>query len=88
MAGKKASGKNYTSKGERRSVSKKNSGQSAHRNRHPLDVALAKMKALSQGRAVVETIENPNAKETNKRFIRKRVNPQKRRMYETPVKEA
>ena len=31
------------------------------------------MKALSQGRDVVFTIENPNKTETNKRFIKQRI---------------
>jgi len=35
------------------------------------------MAALSQGRDVVLTIENPNKQETNKRFIKQRVSGKK-----------
>ena len=37
------------------------------------DRFMNQMKALSQGRDVVFTIENPNKTETNKRFIKQRV---------------
>ena len=64
--GKKASGKNYTSKGERRSsISTKNTD--------PAKRMLYKMDALAKGKDVYFTIENPNKNETNKRFIRVKV---------------
>jgi hypothetical protein len=37
------------------------------------DRFMNQMKALSQGRDVVFTIENPNKTETNKRFIKQRI---------------
>lgn len=64
--GKKASGNNYTSKGERRSSMRTP-------NRDPAQKILNKMKALDKGKDVVFTIENPNKNETNKRFIKVKV---------------
>lgn len=65
--GKKASGKTYTSKGERRSsISTRNMHTAAQR-------VLFKMDALAKGKDVVFTIENPNKNETNKRYIKVRV---------------
>jgi hypothetical protein len=61
--GKKSSGKNYTSKGERRSsmsTKVKDAGLTL----------LRKMEALSKGKDVWFTIDNPNKNETNKRQIR------------------
>lgn len=63
--GKKASGKQYTSKGERRS-SIKTSGigiTSAEKMNRKMD-------ALRKGKDVVFTMANPNKSETNKPFIR------------------
>lgn len=89
MAGKKSSGVHKTSKGERRNVSVQNSGKSERRNRSPLDDALNKQKALAKGKTVVFTIENPDPKQTNKRFIKKVVKPVKRKMYvEGPSKDS
>jgi hypothetical protein len=73
MAGKKASGKHYTSKGERPNVNKKitnavRSEYMASQNRW-----LNQQRALEQGKDVVITIANPNKTETNKPFIRQRV---------------
>lgn len=64
--GKKASGKTYTSKGERRSSMKTP-------NRDPGQRMLNKMAALAKGKDVYMTIANPNKNETNKRFIRVKV---------------
>lgn len=61
--GKKASGKHYTSKGERISSMK-----TATRN--PSDRVMNQLKAWLKGKNVVLTIENPNKNETGKRFIR------------------
>lgn len=66
--GKKASGKNYTSKGERRSSMKTANCWSA------ADRMLFKMDALYKGKDVYFTMENPNKNETNKKFIRVKVN--------------
>lgn len=89
MAGKKSSGVHKTSKGERRNVSAQNSGKYERRHRSALDTALNKLDALNKGKTVVLTIENPDPKQTNKRFIKKVVNPVKRKMYtEAPAKEA
>lgn len=67
--GKKSSGKNYTSKGERNNVSKW-SCQKGRKDRSVLDMVSDKMKAFKQGKDVYVTIPNPNKNETNKRFIR------------------
>ena len=64
--GKKSSGKNYTSKGERRS-------SISTKNRDPGQRLLNQMAALEKGKDVVFTIPNPNKNETNKPFIRQRV---------------
>ena len=64
--GKKASGKNYTSKGERRS-------SYGVKDKNPCNIMLNKMKALRKGKDVVMTIENPNKEQTNKPFIRIRI---------------
>ena len=61
----KSTGKNYVSKGERKSsVSTRNVGvtEAEKMNR--------KMKALRRGKRVVMTIANPNKAETNKPFVR------------------
>jgi len=64
--GKKASGKHYTSKGERRN-------SYGVKERNPAQRMLNKMAALNKGKDVVFTIENPNKNETNKPFIKVRV---------------
>ena len=65
--GKKSSGKNYTSKGERRNVvnGKQRLGDVSH-----LDMVCNKMKAFKKGKLVWLTVPNPNTNETNKKFIR------------------
>lgn len=61
--GKKSSGKNYTSKGERKS-------SISTKIKDPALTLLRKMDALSKGKDVWFTIDNPNKNETNKRKIR------------------
>lgn len=69
--GKKASGKHYTSNGERPNVNKKL--RNAVRKDY-LDNLLARtvnqVNAWKAGKKVMVTIANPNTNETNKRFIR------------------
>jgi len=74
--GKKASGKHYTSKGERRS---------SYGVRDATDQRmLNKIHALNKGKDVVFTIANPNKNETNRPFIKVKVDGKlhlKRRQY-------
>ena len=67
--GKKSSGNNYTSKGERNNVSRSYS-KAERRERSLLEQYANKMKAFKDGRTVYITIPHPNKNETNKRFIR------------------
>ncbi len=78
MGGKKSSGTHKTSKGERRNVAKQNctSGYDVTF----LDEMLNKQAALAQNKNVWMTIENPNKGETNRRFIRVKVNGYKKRI--------
>lgn len=71
--GKKASGKTYTSKGERNNVNKKTSNAMRIDYIESADRALNQQKALAEGRDIVVTIANPNKEQTNKRFIKVRV---------------
>ena len=71
--GKKASGKHYTSKGQVPTVNKKvlNSIRSDYLKS---DMRIVnQMRALHKGKDVVMTIENPNKTETNKRFIKVKI---------------
>lgn len=63
MAKSKATGKHYTSKGERKS-------SMSTKVKDPAITMLNKMDALMKGKDVYFTIENPNKAETNKKFIR------------------
>jgi len=65
--GKKSSGKNYASKGERRNVvnGKQSSGDVSY-----LDTTSNKKKENKKGKWVWLTVPNPNTNETNKKFIR------------------
>jgi hypothetical protein len=63
MAKSKASGKHYVSKGERKS-------SISTKVKDPALTMLRKMDALSKGKDVWFTIDNPNKNETNKRKIR------------------
>ena len=67
--GGKSTGKNYTSKGERRSVSLQNRTK---RLKGTLEHAIRQRDAWQKGKNVVLTIANPNKKETNKPFIKVR----------------
>ena len=65
--GNNSSGKNYTSKGDRKSVS---NGKQRPSDVSSLETVGNKMKAFKKGRKVWLTISNPNTKETNKKFIK------------------
>lgn len=71
--GKKASGKHYTSKGQVPTVNKKilNSIRSDYIGSQ--ERIVNQMRALHKGKDVVFTIPNPNKEETNKRFIKVKV---------------
>jgi len=67
--GKKGSGKHEVSKGERRSsMSTRGVGVTE------ADKMLRKLAALKKGQDVVITLENPNKNQTNRPFIRHKVN--------------
>lgn len=68
---KKSNGKNYTSKGERNSVSK-SLVRAVRSDRTPLEVMLNKVSAWKKGQNPWITIPNPNSSETNLRFIKVR----------------
>ena len=71
--GKSSSGKNYTSKGERSNVSSKTlSG--IRKEKYEGDKMLDLQRAWVKGQNPWMTIENPNKNETNKKFIRVRMN--------------
>lgn len=71
--GKSSSGKNYTSQGQRPDVSKSIlNGMRATKT--AADKMLDKQKAWLKGSNPWVTIENPNKEETNKRFIKVRMN--------------
>ena len=59
----KATGKNYTSKGERKS-------SISTRNTDPAVRLINQRAAQARGKRVVYTVANPNKSETNKPFIR------------------
>ena len=59
----KATGKNYTSKGERKS-------SISTRNTDPAQRLVNQRAAQARGKRVVYTVANPNKSETNKPFIR------------------
>ena len=65
--GKKSSGKNYTSKGERKNVV---NGKQKSGDKFELETASNKMKAFRKGKMVWLTIPNPNKNETNKKFVK------------------
>ena len=66
--GKKASGKNEVSKGERRSSIRTRGVGDTN-----ADKMLRKLAALSQGKDVVITLANPDKTQTNRPFIRHKV---------------
>jgi len=71
--GKRASGKTYSSKGERRSVNKKISNAVRADYVKSLDRVLNQQRALAKGKDIVMTIANPNKEQTNQRFIKVKV---------------
>lgn len=71
--GKKASGKHYTSKGQVPTVNKKVKNAIRSEYLQSQDRLINQMRALHKGKDVVMTIENPNKTETNKRFIKVKV---------------
>jgi len=66
---KKRSRTSYTSKGQRRNVSKW-TRKAMKRERTPFQDAINKLNAWKQGKNVMLTIANPVKSETNKPFIR------------------
>lgn len=76
MAGKKASGKNYTSKGER--ISSMSTGSYS---KNSADTMLNKLHAVAKGKDITLTLENPNKNETNKRFIKYKVSGKSYQKY-------
>lgn len=71
--GKGSSGKTYTSKGERSNVSSKTlSG--IRKEKYEGDKMLDLQRAWVKGQNPWITIENPNKNETNKKFIRVKMN--------------
>ena len=71
--GKRASGKHYTSKGERKVVNQKVSNAVRSDYIRSPERFVNQMRALHKGKDVVLTVENPNKQETNKRFIKVKV---------------
>lgn len=67
--GKRSSGTTYTSKGERRNVSK-NTTKQVRRHLSGAERAVNQISAHRKGKNTMVTIANPNKNETNKRFIR------------------
>lgn len=71
--GKSSSGKTYTSKNERQNVS--NSTRKRMKSaKSTADKIIDKQSAWLKGKNPWITIENPNKNETNKRFIKVRMN--------------
>ena len=66
MAKRKSTSSGYTSKGERPNVSKSIKTKVVD----PMKSLLNKVAAWKAGKKVKVTIENPNKKETNKRYIK------------------
>ena len=68
--GKRASGKHYTSKGQVPTVNKKIKNAIRSDYIQSQERIVNQMRALHKGKDVVMTIPNPNKNETNKRFIK------------------
>jgi hypothetical protein len=70
--GKKSSGKNYISKGERPNVSRwlRKTMRREYLENNLLERANNQIAAFIKGKNVVLTIPNPNKNEKNKKFIR------------------
>jgi hypothetical protein len=73
MGGKKSSGKTYVSKKERQNVSQKTLN-SIRRERLDAEGVINRQRAWVNGKNPWVTIENPNKEQTNKKFIRVRMN--------------
>lgn len=71
--GKKASGKNYVSKGERDCVARSTRNAMRREYMQSGQRILNQIEALKKGKDVVMTVPNPNREETNKRFIKVRI---------------
>ena len=71
--GKGSSGKTYSSKGERSNVSSKVLSV-MRKEKYEGDKMLDRQRAWAKGQNPWMTIENPNKNETNKRFIRIKMN--------------
>jgi len=71
--GKGSSGKTYSSKGERSNVSARTLS-TMRREKYEGDKMLDLQRAWAKGQNPWMTIENPNKNETNKRFIRVKMN--------------
>lgn len=69
MGKKKSSGVKHISKGIHSTVSRKTQ-KAVRRDQTYTDRITNQLDAWSRGRRTMITIENPNTKETNKRFIR------------------
>ena len=68
--GKKRHSTGYTSKGERRNVSKATKKAVRREYLENGNVLFNKFEAWKAGKNVMNTMPNPNKNETNKRFIR------------------
>ena len=68
--GKKSSGKNYTSKGERRTVARATTKELRREYMQSSARRDNQLSAFLRGKNVMLTIPNPNKNETNKRMIR------------------
>lgn len=68
--GKRSSGKHYTSKGERNSVSKKLTNAARRDYMQSSERIYNQYKAHLKLKNVMVTIENPNKNETNKKFVK------------------
>ena len=70
--GKKSSGKTYTSKGERKNVSRwlKKACRRDYIENRSLERAINQRNAFLKGKRVMLTIENPDKNNTKERFIR------------------
>lgn len=71
--GKSSSGASYSSKGERKNVSGKTLS-AIRAERYDGDKMLDLQRAWEKGQNPWITIENPNKEQTNKKFIRVRMN--------------
>lgn len=71
--GKKASGKNYVSKGERRNVAK-STLRAMRAAAGSAQKIINQQEAWLKGQNPWVTVENPNREETNKRMIRVKAN--------------